>query len=106
MIAGWVVHDGGLLIVFSDFFQEAHTATQLANEIVNTFVQGDQESIKKCRQIAAKYLGDKVSSSEVYKSDKTPLVFGTGHCHIDTAWLWPFDETKRLLLNCCVMKYH
>ena len=23
------------------------------------------------------------------------LVTGIGHCHIDTAWLWPFDETKR-----------
>jgi len=22
-------------------------------------------------------------------------VTGIGHCHIDTAWLWPFDETKR-----------
>ncbi|KAA8893384.1 glycosyl hydrolases family 38 N-terminal domain-containing protein [Sphaerosporella brunnea] len=74
---------------------EAHTATQLANEIVNTFVVGDQESIKKCRQIAAKYLGHEASSADVYKSGKTPLVFGTGHCHIDTAWLWPFDETKR-----------
>lgn len=74
---------------------EAHLATQVANEIVNTFVVGDQASVKKCRKIAAKYLGNKVSSPAVYDNGKTPLVFATGHCHIDTAWLWPFDETKR-----------
>lgn len=22
-------------------------------------------------------------------------VMAVGHCHIDTAWLWPYDETKR-----------
>lgn len=22
-------------------------------------------------------------------------ILATGHCHIDTAWLWPYDETKR-----------
>jgi alpha-mannosidase len=27
--------------------------------------------------------------------DEGVLVTGIGHCHIDTAWLWPFDETKR-----------
>lgn len=22
-------------------------------------------------------------------------IAAVGHCHIDTAWLWPYDETKR-----------
>jgi alpha-mannosidase len=22
-------------------------------------------------------------------------VHAVGHCHIDTAWLWPYEETKR-----------
>ena len=22
-------------------------------------------------------------------------VYAVGHCHIDTAWLWPYAETKR-----------
>jgi alpha-mannosidase len=22
-------------------------------------------------------------------------IFACGHCHIDTAWLWPYAETKR-----------
>ncbi|KAI5790319.1 glycosyl hydrolases family 38 N-terminal domain-containing protein [Geopyxis carbonaria] len=74
---------------------EAHRATQVANEIINQFVPGDQQTVINGRKIAAKYLGDKVSSHKVYESGETPIVFGTGHCHIDTAWLWPFDETKR-----------
>ncbi|KAF3904555.1 Alpha-mannosidase [Orbilia brochopaga] len=74
---------------------ESHEALQVATEIMNTFVLGDQKSIKKGREIAAKYLGKNRDSHKVYESDKTPLVYGTGHCHIDTCWLWPWDETKR-----------
>ncbi|KAF8246413.1 hypothetical protein K440DRAFT_553516 [Wilcoxina mikolae CBS 423.85] len=74
---------------------EAHEATQVCNEIVNTFVPGDQESVLKCRKIAARYLGDDVRSHKVYETGTKPLVFATGHCHIDTTWLWPWDETKR-----------
>jgi hypothetical protein len=76
--------------------KEAHEATQVANEILNQFVAGDQQTVINGRKIAARYLGDKVSSHEVYESGKTPIVFGTGHCHIDSCWLWPFDETKRM----------
>lgn len=44
-----------------------------------------------------------VSGPNISLQDTTPgtttlsetLVTGIGHCHIDTAWLWPFDETKR-----------
>ncbi|KAG0633137.1 Alpha-mannosidase [Tuber brumale] len=74
---------------------EAHTATQVANDIVNTFVPGSQESILRCRKLAAKYLGGNVDSAKVYDSHLEPIVYGIGHCHIDTCWLWPFDETKR-----------
>lgn len=90
----WILGDASR--EFASDTWEAHQATQVANEIVNTFVSGDQKSITKCREIAAKYLGDKVSSHKVYDSNKISHVFGTGHCHIDTAWLWPFDETKRM----------
>ena len=83
------------LLIFTPFIQEAHEATQVANDIVDTFVTGDNESVKKCRKIAARYIGNRVSSHTVYETDTTPIVFATGHCHIDTAWLWPFDETKR-----------
>ncbi|KAL7266692.1 Glycoside hydrolase, 38 vacuolar alpha mannosidase [Rhizina undulata] len=89
----WIIGDASR--EFPEDSWEAHTATQVANEIINAFVQGDQESILKCRKIAQRYLGKHVDSAKVYDSSNAPLVFATGHCHIDTCWLWPFDETKR-----------
>lgn len=55
---------------------------------------GSQASIVKGREIAKKYIGD-VNSSKVYDNDKEHIVYAIGHCHIDTCWLWPWDETKR-----------
>lgn len=74
---------------------EKHKALTVGNDIVNAFVKGDQESIKKCRKLAQQIVGDKVDSADVYNSDKEVLVTGIGHCHIDSCWLWPFAETKR-----------
>lgn len=75
---------------------EEHQALAVATEIVNTFRRGDRSSIDECRKVAQKFLGSKINSHKVYDSDDDGvLVTGIGHCHIDTAWLWPFDETKR-----------
>ncbi|WP_278464964.1 alpha-mannosidase [Saccharolobus islandicus] len=35
----------------------------------------------------------------VGKYGKRGELVGTGHAHIDTAWLWPFDETRRKVLR-------
>ena len=75
---------------------EEHQALTIATEIVNTFRRGDVKSIDECRKVAEKFLGSKINSHNVYNGDDdTAIVTGIGHCHIDTAWLWPFDETKR-----------
>merc|ERR1712000_716095 len=57
--------------------------------------EGSRSCIKDCRKIAKKYLGDKVDSEDVYKTETDAIVFGIGNCHIDTCWLWPWAETKR-----------
>ena len=69
----------------------------VANAIIDAFIAGDgcQESIVEGRRIARRYLGDKVDSADVYETETTPIVYGIGHCHIDTCWLWPWAETKR-----------
>ncbi len=74
---------------------ESQLALQIANEIMNTFVLGSQESIFKCRKVAQKFLGQEINSAKVYKNPNEHIVTAIGHCHIDTAWLWPFDETRR-----------
>jgi alpha-mannosidase len=76
---------------------ESHEALQIANSIMDCFIAGNgsQDCILECRQIAAKYIGPNSNSPKVYDSDKEPIVFAVGHCHIDSCWLWPWAETKR-----------
>ncbi len=63
---------------------------------MNAFVHGSQESIIRCRKIAREYLGDHVDSVKVYDSDKTPIVYGVGHCHIGKVGI---IETRTQLLT-------
>lgn len=63
-----------------------HRALNIATEIMNTFKTGDQDSVIACRKIAQKFMGDKVDSAAVYKSDLKPIVFATGHCHIGSCF--------------------
>jgi alpha-mannosidase len=74
---------------------EQHKALKVANDIIDVFELGKQDSIVKGRKIAQEYLGKHASSAKVYESGTEPIVYGVGHCHIDTCWLWPWAETKR-----------
>jgi alpha-mannosidase len=74
---------------------EQNVALTVAMKIIDTFQVNDQESILKCRELAQKVVGPDVDSHRVYEVGKDPIVFGIGHCHIDTCWLWPWAETKR-----------
>lgn len=74
---------------------EQNQALMVAMKIIDTFEVGNQESIINCRKLAQQILGPDVDSHRVYDVGKDPVVFGIGHCHIDSCWLWPFAETKR-----------
>ncbi|OHE90901.1 glycosyl hydrolase family 38 domain-containing protein [Colletotrichum orchidophilum] len=76
---------------------EQHEALNVATRIINAFRVGDRESIVKSRKIAEEYLGPNVNSANVFNGggDKGSSVLAIGHCHIDTCWLWPWEETKR-----------
>lgn len=86
-------------------------ALDVANRIINAFDRRNVDpSVKTCRALARTFLGN-VDSADVYavqgeEADAdTPypdtaevgknLVYCIGNCHIDTAWLWPFAETRR-----------
>ena len=90
----WIIGDAAR--EFPENSWESHEALQLCNKIMDTFVadDGSQDSIVECRKLATKYIGD-VNSSKVYDTDKEHLIYAIGNCHIDTCWLWPWDETKR-----------
>ena len=91
----WIIGDAAR--EFPDDGWESHEAVQVGNAIMDAFIAGNgsQESILEGRKIAQKYLGENISSHKVYESDKNPIVYAIGHCHIDSCWLWPWDETKR-----------
>jgi len=91
----WIIGDAAR--EFSDESWEQHRALQVCNEIMDTFIEGDgsNASIKQCRTIAKRYLGNDIDSSKVFGGKRDVLVDGIGHCHIDTCWLWPWAETKR-----------
>lgn len=75
---------------------EAQEAFQTAIDIINSFKRGDAKSLLEGRKIAQRMLGDFVDSDKVWKNNEdNTMIFAIGHCHIDTAWLWPFAETKR-----------
>ncbi|KAK3341552.1 glycoside hydrolase family 38 protein [Lasiosphaeria hispida] len=89
----WVIGDAAR--EFPSDSWEQHKALTTCNAIIEAFELGNKESLKTCRKIAEEYLGSNVNSAKVYDSGKEPVVFGIGHCHIDSCWLWPFAETKR-----------
>lgn len=91
----WIIGDAAR--EFPGDSWEKHQALQVCNAIMDVFIAGDgsHQSIKEARKIAQQYIGKHVDSEKVYQSDKEALVYGIGHCHIDTCWLWPWAETKR-----------
>ncbi|KAK4688271.1 alpha-mannosidase, partial [Tremellales sp. Uapishka_1] len=70
-----------------------------ANQIMNVFQEGKYESIAKCRKVAETVLGTDWEKEVAKESDKAEkqggTLWGVGHCHIDTAWLWPFSVTQQ-----------
>ncbi|KAK9380856.1 glycosyl hydrolases family 38 N-terminal domain-containing protein [Kockiozyma suomiensis] len=74
---------------------ESYLALKVCNDVMNAFDPEEPASVLKCREITKSYLGSAIDSSEVYQSGQKDFVYCIGHCHIDTAWLWPYAETRR-----------
>lgn len=63
-------------------------ALYTANAIINAFQPGNDGSLLQGSRIASEFLAAK-------NGDAQHEIIAVGHCHIDTAWLWPFEETIR-----------
>ncbi|EPX71490.1 alpha-mannosidase [Schizosaccharomyces octosporus yFS286] len=75
-------------------------ARQLCHEIMNAFHPEDPSTIEECRSLAKLYLGEHIDSEYVNETNPNQTkVYAVGHCHIDTAWLWPFAETRRKIVR-------
>ncbi|ODN00433.1 Alpha-mannosidase 2C1, partial [Orchesella cincta] len=63
-----------------------YQALYTANEMINLITVNRNH--RKASDIASKFFSDKNGA-------KAHTLVAMGHCHIDTAWLWTYDETKR-----------
>ncbi|EIN03570.1 glycoside hydrolase family 38 protein [Punctularia strigosozonata HHB-11173 SS5] len=73
-------------------------ALTTANAIMNVFQNDDPSTIPAARQLAWKVFGEAWDgkAEKIYEEGvERPLVWGIGHCHIDTAWLWPYRVTQQ-----------
>ena len=63
-------------------------ALMCANDMINAINIKDEKTLDDAKNISRAFFNER---------ELTPShhIWAVGHCHIDTAWLWPFDETKR-----------
>lgn len=80
---------------------QKYQAATIATAIMDTFDPNDRKSLKKCRELAKKFLGNDIDSDAVFHKNPFDFidVYSIGNCHIDTAWLWPFAETRRKIVR-------
>lgn len=57
-------------------------------------VAGDQSSLVRAKSISAEFFVTRQQTGAFIPHEITAV----GNCHIDTAWLWPYGETKRKVL--------
>ena len=76
------------------------------NNILNHIDALDENTYKKGRELASKLLYgkyDKNNDSKYNDNDEDDedrhTVYAVGNCHIDTAWLWPYGETRRKVIR-------
>ncbi|AGO10744.1 AaceriAGR385Cp [[Ashbya] aceris (nom. inval.)] len=82
---------------------QKHRARELGNLVMNMFDPEDVSTVDKCRKFLQKEFFDKFTDDpKVYQQGDPQVranVYAMGNCHIDTAWLWPFAETKRKIVR-------
>uniref|UniRef100_A0A8C9FCJ7 Alpha-mannosidase 2C1 n=1 Tax=Pavo cristatus TaxID=9049 RepID=A0A8C9FCJ7_PAVCR len=68
--------------------QRSFQALYAANQIVNVCDVKDPSTFPAARELAAVIFSQRNGESQ-------HTIHAMGHCHIDSAWLWPYEETIR-----------
>ncbi|RVE71820.1 hypothetical protein OJAV_G00055550 [Oryzias javanicus] len=68
--------------------QRGYQALFTVNEMVNRCDPKDPSSFSEAHDLARKFFSQRNGESQ-------HTVHAMGHCHIDSAWLWPYEETIR-----------
>ncbi|KAL6474259.1 hypothetical protein MHYP_G00178200 [Metynnis hypsauchen] len=68
--------------------QRGYQALFTVNEMVNLCDPANPSSYSSAQDLAQKFFSQRNGQSQ-------HVVHAMGHCHIDSAWLWPYEETIR-----------
>uniref|UniRef100_A0A670JV47 Mannosidase alpha class 2C member 1 n=1 Tax=Podarcis muralis TaxID=64176 RepID=A0A670JV47_PODMU len=68
--------------------QRSFQALYTANRMVNLCDVANPSTFAAVHELACSVFGQKNGESQ-------HVIHAMGHCHIDSAWLWPYDETIR-----------
>ncbi|KAI8506798.1 Alpha-mannosidase 2C1 [Branchiostoma belcheri] len=72
----------------SEETQRSYQALYTANQMVNVCEVRDKTTYAQAREIARNFMSQR-------NGDSQHTIHAMGHCHIDSAWLWPYAETIR-----------
>jgi alpha-mannosidase len=68
------------------------TVIRALNEVVNIFRPEARDTIARCRKLIKETLG-------VLNGELKHTLVPVGHAHLDTAWLWPIEITKKKMAH-------
>lgn len=68
------------------------TLLRALNEVVNIYRADAPESITRCRKLLKETLG-------ALNGELKHTLYPVGHAHLDTAWLWPIEITKKKMAH-------
>ncbi|KAM7151591.1 alpha-mannosidase 2C1 isoform 2-T2 [Macrochelys suwanniensis] len=68
--------------------QRSFQTLYVANQMVNLLDVTDSSTFPAVRQLASSIFSQKNGESQ-------HMIHAMGHCHIDSAWLWPYEESIR-----------
>uniref|UniRef100_A0A8C5QTT5 alpha-mannosidase n=1 Tax=Leptobrachium leishanense TaxID=445787 RepID=A0A8C5QTT5_9ANUR len=68
--------------------QRSFQALYVANQMVNLCDVNDPSTFLAVRKLSSAFFNQK-------NGDSQHVIHAMGHCHIDSAWLWPYEETIR-----------
>ncbi|KAK6454960.1 glycoside hydrolase [Scheffersomyces xylosifermentans] len=83
---------------------QKYQSADICTKIMDVFDPEDYSTVIEGRKLAETLLGKDINSEQVFDEYSNPQqkridVFAVGNCHIDTAWEWPFAETKRKIVR-------
>uniref|UniRef100_A0A8C5NS73 alpha-mannosidase n=1 Tax=Junco hyemalis TaxID=40217 RepID=A0A8C5NS73_JUNHY len=79
--------------------QRSFQALYTANQMVNVCDVTDPSTFPAARDLAAAIFSQRNGESQ-------HTIHAMGHCHIDSAWLWPYEETVRKCARSWVTVVH